>query len=122
MGTGREIVLRLPYPPSVNGYWIRTRFGMAVGARGKKYRGDAAAAWRTQGGPVLSAGRLSVSIEIYPPNQQRRDLDNICKALLDALTACGLWRDDELIDDLRLIRRGVLPPGQVIVRVRARCQ
>jgi len=117
VATGREVTIRLPYPPSVNGYWIRTRFGMAVGARGKKYRGDTAAAWMSQGAPVIGSRRLIVAIEIYPPNQQRRDLDNICKALLDALTACGLWADDEQIDELRLIRRGVLPPGQVIVRV-----
>lgn len=117
MESTRELMLRLPYPPSVNSYWIRTRFGMAVGSAGKKYRGNATAAWLSQGAPRVS-GRLAVTIEIYPPNQQRRDLDNICKALLDALTACGLWTDDEQIDELRLIRRGVLPPGQVIVRAR----
>lgn len=119
MESNRELTLRLPYPPSVNSYWVRTRFGMAVGSAGKKYRSDATAAWLSQGAPRV-AGRLSVVIEIYPPNQQRRDLDNICKALLDSLTECGLWPDDELIDDLRLIRRGVLPKGQVIVRVRER--
>lgn len=115
-----EITLRLPYPPSVNDYWIRTRFGMAVGSKGKKYREAAFGAWLEQGAPKV-AGRLSVVIEVYPPTQGRRDLDNICKALLDAMTAAGVWPDDELIDDLRLIRRGILPPGKVVVRVKARC-
>lgn len=111
------MILRLPYPPSVNGYWVRTRFGMAVGARGKKYREAVQGSWMSQGAGKMKPGRLRVTVEIYPPNQQRRDLDNICKALLDSLTACGVWADDELIDDLRLIRRGCLPPGKVVVSI-----
>ena len=51
------------------------------------------------------------------PDKRRRDLDNITKALLDALSHANMFEDDEQIDDLHLIRMGVEKPGRVEVTV-----
>tara|TARA_R100001594_G_scaffold104467_1_gene139064 strand:+ start:3456 stop:3713 length:258 start_codon:yes stop_codon:yes gene_type:complete len=69
-----------------------------------------------EGMPTLS-GRLKVKIDAYMPDKRRRDLDNITKALLDALSHANLFEDDEQIDDLHLIRMGVEKPGRVEVTV-----
>ena len=60
--------------------------------------------------------RLVVVIEARMPDRRKRDIDNLPKAVLDALTHAGVWADDEQIDDLRIWRsrrRG----GTVIVTV-----
>ena len=41
-----------------------------------------------------------------------------CKALLDSLTHAGVWEDDSLVDDLRLIRGEVRKPGGCVVEIR----
>jgi len=61
--------------------------------------------------------RLKVVIEMYPPDLRLRDVDNISKAALDGLTSAGVWLDDALIDDLRIIRREKVKNGKLIVRI-----
>ncbi len=68
----------------------------------------------------LHTGRLRVEIEAYPPDRRKRDLDNILKSLLDALTYAGIWEDDSQIDDLRIYRSTI--GGMVKVRVYERNQ
>ena len=43
---------------------------------------------------------VDVKMVIHPPDKRRRDIDNICKTLWDALTKAGLWADDRLIKNL----------------------
>lgn len=61
---------------------------------------------------------LKVSIDAVMPDNRIRDIDNVQKVLLDALTKAGAWDDDKQIDHLEIIRRRpALPPGKVIVTV-----
>ena len=60
-------------------------------------------------------GRISVRVDAAPPDRRVRDLDNISKALLDALTHAGVWRDDSQIDDLRIVRCDPERGGCVVV-------
>jgi crossover junction endodeoxyribonuclease RusA len=112
--------LTLPWPPTVGNYWIHwaqgKRVRMAVSKRGTDYREAVALAWIEAGRPRVE-GRLTVEIEAYPPDRRVRDVDNLTKASLDALTHAGAWADDGQIDDLRIVRREVCPGGKVVVRV-----
>lgn len=63
--------------------------------------------------------RLAVVVDLYPPDKRRRDVDNICKALLDAMQHAGVYEDDSQIDDLHIRRRDVVPPGRVVVQITA---
>lgn len=114
--------ITLPYPPSLNTYWRSVRGRVLISAKGRSYRtlvaqaimlarksGDAAA-W-----PILD--RLAVRIDASPPDRRKRDLDNVTKALLDALTHAGVWLDDSQIDDLRIVRQPHTSGGQVLVTV-----
>jgi len=50
-------------------------------------------------------------VELFPPDRRKRDVDNILKALLDALTHAGVYEDDSFIDDLRVVRGAVIKGG-----------
>lgn len=111
------IELSLPWPPSVNAYWRHPSRGTLAGrhlisAKGRQYRAEVkvkTALIRVK--PV--AGRLGIFIAATPPDRRRRDLDNILKSLLDALVYAGVVEDDELFDDIRIVRKQPEHPGAV---------
>lgn len=63
------------------------------------------------------AGRLAILVEAYPPDRRRRDLDNLFKALLDAMQYAGVYLDDSQADRLTIARRDTVAPGRVEVVV-----
>lgn len=113
------IEFTLPFPPSVNHYWSSFRGRVMVSKRGKLYRSAALEAIRDQAVPIEGiGGPLQVELLAHPPDRRRRDLDNLQKALLDAVVAAGVIEDDSNIDDLRVIRGPVFPGGKVQVVIR----
>ena len=84
-----------------------------ISAQGLAYRNEVYAAVR-QGHrqPPRLKGRLRVRVEAQQPTHRkdgrrdggRKDLDNLWKCLLDALTQAGVWGDDSQIDDLHIVR------------------
>jgi len=61
--------------------------------------------------------RVKVTILASPPDQRRRDLDNLLKSLLDALSHASVWLDDSQVDDLRVIRVAPTKPGRVEITI-----
>lgn len=110
----------LPYPPSVNHYYVRTKTGMAIGVPGKAYRQLIYyTLWQCIGkegkwdGEAMN-GDLMVEIIIYPPDRRKRDMDNIKKALFDALQHAGLYKDDSQIVDDHTIKINKVVKGGLI--------
>ena len=46
----------------------------------------------------MGDARVHVDYQVYRPDRRKRDLDNIRKAVNDALEAAGVMDDDEQID------------------------
>jgi crossover junction endodeoxyribonuclease RusA len=116
------IALTLPWPPSVNAMWRTPTKGALAGRTllaeaGRKYRKAVADAVLMQGKPRIGQARCAVDIEVRMPDKRRRDLDNLPKAVLDALTYAAVWNDDSQIDDLR-VWRSDRSGGVVVVKVR----
>lgn len=107
------IELDLPWPPSVNSYWRSPNKGPLAGRtliseKGRDYRnavfGEVLLTMPPPSARPGRTARLSVALYAYPPDKRRRDLDNLPKAVLDALTHAGVWADDEQIDRLSIQR------------------
>lgn len=106
-------IYELPYPPSVNTYWRNLPTGRTVlSARARAYRKIVMALVGARS-PLLK--RLSVVIELYPPDKRRRDIDNPIKAVFDSLQHAGVYRDDEQIDELLVKRMDVTRDGHCVV-------
>lgn len=111
----------LPYPPSVNHYYMHTANGVILSATGKSYRRDVALLlhrYRDTCGRTL---RLTLTINVFPPDKRKRDLDNICKATLDALQYARVFEDDCQIDMLTVIRRNVIKGGKIAIWISECC-
>lgn len=114
------VTIRLPWPPSVNTYWRSVGRGrVLISERGRAYRQAVALAVRERwpGLRQPTRERLTLSIYACPPDRRARDLDNLPKAILDALTRAGVWQDDSQIDGLAVTRRAVTKGGFVDVGI-----
>ena len=61
--------------------------------------------------------RLKVDILVFPPDNRRRDLDNVLKAILDSLEDAKVFKDDSLIDDLRVRRMDTFKDGKIEIGI-----
>ena len=96
------IELTLPWPPSMNTYWRTFQGRMIISAKGREYRKAVADQVLIQRGAKHLEKKMRVEIEAWRPDNRRRDLDNLLKAVLDACTHAGVWVDDSNIVDLRI--------------------
>lgn len=58
--------------------------------------------------PFRKEERVNVEVILYPPNN-RFDIDNPIKVLLDSLTRAKIWADDVQIDRLLVIKKLATP-------------
>ena len=106
----------LPYPPSVNHYWRRVGARTLISRGGREFRQTVCsilAADRFE--PLI--GPLAVDVTVYPPDRRRRDVDNVQKALLDALQHGGAYADDSQIVRLSIEKGSPIKGGKTIVRI-----
>lgn len=111
------LLLNLPWPPTVNTYWRHVGPRVLISEKGRKYR-------KLCGQIALAAGVRSpfecfigVHIDAYPPDRRKRDIDNLFKAPLDAMTRAQVWVDDSQIDELTIHRCRVEPGGRLVVQI-----
>lgn len=117
------IELILPWPPSTNTYWRHPSRGPLAGrhlisAKGRAYRQEILACTLNSKPDKSLSGRLAIQIIAFPPDHRKRDLDNVLKSLLDALTHSKVIEDDGLIDRLVIEREAVSPPGRISVTIK----
>lgn len=108
---GGALMFNLPWPPSMNTYWrsvtIAGRARVLISKDGREYARRVRASLALYGLPKEAAfgdRPVELYIRAHPPDRRKRDLDNLLKPTLDALTGAGLWKDDGQIADLRIVR------------------
>jgi len=112
------MIISLPFPPSINHYWKHR----VAGKKAIIYLSTEGVAFRSFASGMIDAGaaisdRVAVTIDLYPPNKRKFDIDNRVKAVLDALTHAGVWLDDEQVDQLIVNRCGIMAGGCCIVSI-----
>ena len=94
------VVLRLPFPPSVNNLFITARNGKRVISPDyREWRANAENCIVQQGRPRIN-GRVNVIME-FEDKPGRHDIDNLCKGPLDTLV--HMFVIDA--DDSKVVRR-----------------
>ena len=106
------MIIELPFPPSINHYWKHR----VLGRRAVVYLASEGVTFRQASQhciPSVDAitERVTVTIDLYPPNKRKLDIDNRVKAVLDTLTHAGVWLDDEQVDRLIINRCEVTKGG-----------
>jgi crossover junction endodeoxyribonuclease RusA len=119
--TSGPIHTTLPWPPSVNHYWKSNGTRRFISPQAKQWLEEAI--WllkQAKGGRPPIAGEVAVFVIAWPPDRRRRDLDNLLKAILDALVKAGALQDDHQVAEVHLVRRAPEKPGrvQVVLEVR----
>ncbi|MBQ3748065.1 MAG: RusA family crossover junction endodeoxyribonuclease [Kiritimatiellae bacterium] len=104
----------LPWPPSVNNYYRHVGPRVLISRAGRKYRTMVVS---RLGGLKKLSGAVSLSLECYPPDRRRRDLDNLLKCLQDSITAAGVLDDDSQIRRLQMEMLEPIEGGLVHVRL-----
>jgi Holliday junction resolvase RusA-like endonuclease len=106
----------LPYPPSVNHYFRMVGGRVLISREGRRFRQRVCATLAAMGVRPMP-GPLAMEIEVYPPDHRRRDIDNVQKALFDAMQHGGAYHDDSQIVRLVIEKRGVVEGGRTLVRI-----
>lgn len=89
------ITIKLPWPPSVNHYYQRNRFGgVRVSREGKAYRENVFFEIKNQKIPSFKDALIKVRAFLYMPDKKKRDGDNVFKALFDALEYTKVFNND----------------------------
>jgi Holliday junction resolvase RusA-like endonuclease len=111
-------MFELPWPPSINHYYRNVRGRIIISKEGRQYRERIGHLLAASNAKIVD-GPIAMGIDFYPPDSRRRDLDNVQKALWDALQHGGLYRDDSQIKRFCADMREPMPPhGMCIVSVR----
>jgi len=104
------IVLDLPYPPSINNYWIASGHRRFISKRGVLFRQSVMEYVMDNEVPKLGEQSLSVHIVLRPRSKKLMDIDNCAKAILDACEHAGIFDSDVQVEKL-LIERGLPKKG-----------
>jgi len=113
----QQIKLTLPYPPSVNTYWGFRGSRRFLTKKAVEFKKHVWAAFT--GNPSFVSERLQISIYLYPPDKRVRDIDNVCKPLLDSLVQAGAMSDDSQIDRLTIERMEIVKEGKCIIELQS---
>lgn len=106
------------YPPTVNNYYVMTQRGVFISQKGKKFRDQVIQDVCEQlAGFEKQYGRLRLDVVLFVPDKRRRDIDNVQKPLLDALTHAGVWDDDSQLDQITIYRGAHTFDGKTYIRV-----
>lgn len=90
------IFFHAPFPPTANNYWRIARNQVYKTSVARGYQEQLAASlWAHRDEKI--EGPVSVALQFFYPDKRRRDLDNLLKVLLDALTGAGIWQDDSQV-------------------------
>ena len=114
------IDLALPYPPTANHYWTRRKghHGLAITSRGVAFRQEVAALVALAEWPTVADRRCIVLVDAWLPDNRARDMDNLLKALLDALQKAEVFENDKQVVPVGPIPRGICPgAGRCRVRI-----
>lgn len=105
------LLLKLPYPPSVNTYWGFKGSHRFLTPKAKSFKQETFIEFLNSKHKGFGDARLSIMVNLYAPDKRVRDIDNVLKPLLDALTQARVFNDDSQVDSLTIMRGNIVKGG-----------
>lgn len=112
-----KVHLELPYPPSANLIWRRSKFSTYMSKEGKAYKEQVADYIAAENFPKFGDADIKVSMILRPRDKRKRDIDNCLKISIDSLASAGLFDDDFQIQELTIKRGEPISGGLLLVVV-----
>lgn len=115
----KRITLRLPWPPSINMLW-------ATNSKGNWYTTKLCKDYKeliryfifkAKSPKFDDSAALSITLYAYPPDNRKRDLDNLMKVLNDSLQDALVFKDDFQIKRIFLEMYKKDPNGEGFVEI-----
>ena len=105
---GKALSFQLPYPVSVNQYYMNSRGGRKfLSKRGREFQ-KAVRSTLNRTTPFFPEERLGMIVTVHPPTRRVMDIDNLWKSLLDSMEG-QIFASDSQLDDERIIRGAIKP-------------
>lgn len=112
-----EFDFRIPWPPSLNTYYVCIRNRKVLSKKGRLY---AEAVKEIVESACINYGiseEVVVTIGLAPPRNGKWDGDNYTKAIFDALTKAGVWEDDSLVKSYTVNKLDKYAMGEVYLTI-----
>jgi crossover junction endodeoxyribonuclease RusA len=110
------LIIYSSWPPSLNTLYPTVNGHRILSKQGSRFKKDLAYQFRRRyigfGEPVRCD--LFCLIELFPPDNRRRDIDNTTKIILDAFTDI-IYEDDKQIKKLMVVKNLLEPPGSATI-------
>lgn len=103
----KEWKLKLPYPPSINNYYKRALTGVYLSKKASNFREEVRLTYLVSRQKSFGDKKISMAVDLYPPDKQIRDIDNVLKGLLDAMQYATIYENDSQIKRLEI---NIMPP------------
>jgi len=104
-------VLHLPYPPSINNYWIATGHRRFISKRGVAFKQAVSEYVALHQLESFGDGSVIVDIVLRPRDARLMDIDNCIKPILDSLQDAGLVDNDKQVHRVSIMRGLVMKNG-----------
>jgi crossover junction endodeoxyribonuclease RusA len=119
-----HLVLRTPFPPSVNTYWRRVGNRTLLSKRAREYRAAAQEAILVQTTARQrkawpERGPIEAYLRLYPRTLAGFDVDNYAKGILDAMEHAGVIENDTQVQRLTIEKFPKAPPGMAVLSLGA---
>lgn len=110
-----KIFLELPYPPSANVIWRRSKFSTYLSKEGKDYKKAVADYISANNIPKFGDDKVKISMTLRPRDKRKRDIDNCLKISIDSIASAGVINDDFQVEELTIKRGEIVSGGLLIV-------
>ena len=111
------IEFRIPWPPSLNTYYVCIHGRKVLSKKGRIYAQEVKRLANDDGFNYGIGCEVFVGIKLAPPKNCVWDGDNYTKAIFDALTKAGVWKDDSLVWKYSVEKLDKYAMGEVYISI-----
>lgn len=114
------IHLKLPYPPSINAYWLTSGKRRYISKRGVAFKAAVVDYVIDHNIPKLHDQDIEMSVVLHPRSKLLMDIDNCLKAICDSCQDAGIFNNDVQLSSILVTRGEQIKGGgcQVFIRPR----